>query len=88
MAIDAGYYGLTTVNFAKAGQAPDHFVLLAGVRKWLEEREDGSGTYHPEVLVSCSARSTPALEWVSASEFLKQRGGFNLLLARPANTVY
>jgi hypothetical protein len=36
-----------------------------------------------EVLVSCSSTKTPAEEWVEADVFLKERGGFNVLLARP-----
>lgn len=82
MAMDAGYYGLAMVNFAKQGpwQSPDHWVLLCGTREIWPEDE---GAINSEVLVSCSAKSTPAEEWVRVEDFLKERGGFNCFFARP-----
>ena len=83
MALDAGYYGLAQVNHAKKGpwEPTDHWVMLCGVREiWPET----SGAIHQEVLVSCSSKSTPDEEWVRVGDFLKERGGFNCLFARPA----
>ncbi len=76
VAIDAGYYGLAPVSFAAGGARShiDHIVLICGAR----EAERGRG----EIAVSCSARGG-AVEWVGAHEFLRDRGGFNVLLARP-----
>lgn len=89
MAFDAGHYALTGVNLEKGGPFSniDHFVMLVGVRE--TEREKAYGGEQPvrwlerEVLVSCSSTRTPAEEWVTVGDFLKERGGFNVLLARP-----
>lgn len=83
MAFDAGYYALANVQHAKQGGAPDHWVLLAGAREVYPDGDKG-GVIHQQVLVSCSARSTPDEEWVEVREFLEKRGGFNVYLARPA----
>ena len=81
LAFDAGYYALANVHHAKTGGAPDHWVLLAGAREVYPEE---SGVIHQQVLVSCSARSTPDEEWVEVRDFLQKRGGFNVYLVRPA----
>lgn len=95
--VDAGYYGLAQVDFQRKGldgHGSDHWVLICGARsgvKWTYEDRGGTlgvvGCGHPirDVLVSCSARSTGGKdEWVDATDFLKYRGGYNLLFARPA----
>jgi hypothetical protein len=93
MAMEAGYYALALVSHEKqAGirAGPDHWVLLAGCREFPEEYDDGTGPYviqRPQVLVSCSSRSTPAEEWVSHYDFLRERGGFNVILARPSARI-
>ncbi len=82
MAIDAGYYGLAEVNLSySVPHETDHWVLICGART-----EGGvvGKKLTGEVLVSCSARN-PSGEWVEAREFLKERGGFNLLFVRPAD---
>lgn len=84
LAVDAGYYALAPVSFRKlgpTGPGSDHWVLLCGVREI--DPPPGGGLVHQQVLVSCSAKSTPAEEWVEAGDFLRERGGGNLLLARP-----
>ena len=61
-------------------------MLLCGARSWVEwtDFEGGSrGKPVQQVLVSCSARSTPDEEWVDAREFLRERGGFSTIYARP-----
>lgn len=83
MAIDAGYYGLAEVDYAKTGRAPDHWVLLCGHREVWPARNEG-GPIHPQLLVSCSARSSPDEEWVNVHDFLEKRGGFHAFWARPA----
>lgn len=84
MAFDAGYYGIACVNHAKAGpfRGPDHFVLLAGAREMRPPPGEGGGI-DQDILVSCSSRATPDEEWVEVRDFLKERGGYNLFLARP-----
>ncbi|HEX7095167.1 MAG TPA: hypothetical protein VF183_04755 [Acidimicrobiales bacterium] len=87
MAIDAGYYGIALVDADRrglAGNGPNHWVLICGART--DGAWPGNGqTVTGEVLVSCSMRSTGGLdEWVNAREFLRDRGGYNLFLARPA----
>lgn len=88
MAIDAGYYGIASVQFEKTGASfnvppeTNHAVLLCGVR----ERAVPVALGHridSEVLVSCSSKSSPDLEWVEVQEFLAQRGGYNIQLVRP-----
>lgn len=83
MAIDAGYYGLCTVDFKKqGGPDTDHWVLICGARtKGCVTGELITG----EVLVSCSARSSGMKdEWVDVRDFLRDRGGFDVLFVRPA----
>jgi len=85
MAVDAGYYGIANVDHARGGplgRGPDHWVLVCGAR--LRGPGEGkSGRVYQEVLVSDSARSTAGESWVDADDFLRERGGFNLLLCRP-----
>jgi hypothetical protein len=83
LGIDGGYYGVATVNYAKQGpfQGADHWVLLCGVQ-YIEV----GNARRCNVLVSCSAKSSPDEEWVESHEFLRYRGGFNMMLARPSKT--
>lgn len=96
MAVDAGYYGLCQVDYDRKGldgNGSNHWVLICGARigvKWTYEDRGGtlgvvgSGKYIMDVLVSCSARATGGRdEWVDAADFLKYRGGYNILFARP-----
>lgn len=85
LGVDAGCYALCTVAFDGQGPlGPDggggcnHWVLVRG---WRVADE------HPrnQILVSCSA-TDPEGSWVGAHAFLKDRGGFNAILARPAPT--
>ncbi len=92
MAFEAGYYGLAQVDSTKTGGdangGTDHWILLCGARSWVEwtDHPEGHSSGKPvaQVLVSCSARSTPDEEWVDARAFLRERGGFSTLFARPA----
>jgi len=89
MALQAGYYALANVVHGKTAPKtqPDHVVMLVGARcRWEEGPIPGSRSGSFEILVSCSSTSTPAEEWVEASEFLRDRGGFNLYLAKPSET--
>lgn len=67
MAVDAGYYGVASVQFEKTGAgfvAPpetNHAVLLCGVRERVVPTEYGHRV-DSEVLVSCSSKSSPDLE--------------------------
>lgn len=84
MALDAGYYGLAEVDHRRGGplgQGKDHWVLICGARE--VPPPPPGGAVAQDVLVSCSSKSTPDEEWVDARAFLRDRGGFNLLLARP-----
>lgn len=83
MGMEAGYYGLAVVNLEKLGPILDidHYVLLCGARTVYE-----AGCFSNEVLVSCSATNTPDEEWVDVKEFLRYRGGFNTLLAKPVES--
>lgn len=90
MALRAGFYGLALVDMKKAGpigHGPDHWVMVCGYRERTEEKTGTDGkpwtSWHEEILVSNSARSQPAEEWVDVHDFLRSWGGFNLFLVRP-----
>lgn len=87
MAFDAGYYAIACVDIDKKGPrggGTNHWCMLVGTRMRWEPFQDGKGSVgHREVLVSCSSRRTPAEEWVQDTDFLYERGGFNVMLARP-----
>jgi hypothetical protein len=81
MGFRAGFYGLALVDQKKAGPTgagPNHWVMVCGYRQRLE-----GNTFHQELLISNSARSQPAEEWVGVIDFLRSWGGFNLFLVRP-----
>jgi hypothetical protein len=81
MALEAGYYAITQVDAEKKGPlggGTNHWVMLCGTRVFWK---DDCGEY--QVLVSCSSRSTPDEEWVECGPFLQERGGFDVILARP-----
>lgn len=88
MAIDAGYYGVASVNFHAHGYPAhmDHFVLLCGVREVSKPHATipGAARIDQEVLVSCSSTRSPDEEWVEVDLLLRTRGGYNALLARPS----
>lgn len=86
MGMEAGYYGIANVAFRKDGPngpGADHWVLLCGTRERRPAAGE-SGRIWQEVLVSCSAKSSPDEEWVDAHDFLRERGGFNLFLVHLA----
>lgn len=82
MALEAGFYAVTLVNFdhAGAGSHVNHWVMLCGARY---KTPVHTGAHKQEVLVSCSSSKTPEEQWVDATEFLSKWGGFKLLLLRP-----
>jgi len=95
MAMEAGHYGIASVVYDKTGAAgkippeTDHVVLLCGIRERLEPHPtvEGAGVYVREILVSCSAKSSPDEEWVEVREFLTERGGYNVILVKPNETT-
>lgn len=88
MAFEAGYYGLTSIDYN--GQGPgsetDHAVLLCGIQEVRTSRTLSSGksaeSISRQLLVSCSSKGD---YWIEARKFLKEYGGFNVLLARPVS---
>lgn len=91
MALDGGYYGIAHVDHgrdvaSKRGRETNHWVAIVGARERFVPHPTmaGCGSYEQEVLVSCSARSTPAEEWVDRNDFIRERGGLDVLFARPA----
>ncbi len=87
MALDAGYYALTHVDHARRGPhggGPNHWVMIVGHRRVEPEIPPGEigVRIRQEVLVSCSA-SCPEGEWVDLHELLRDRGAFEVMLARP-----
>lgn len=90
MAFEAGYYGLASVVFDKTGSEgkippeTDHVVLLCGTRiHAIPHPTLPSSHLKEEILVSCSAKSSPNEEWVGVKEFLAERGGYNVILVKP-----
>lgn len=82
MAIDAGYYGVTIINTDGDKTMGNHWVLICGARNRGPAAYDNTLT--GEVLVSDSRRSVGGVdEWIEAGEFLKNRGGYEVMLARP-----
>ncbi len=84
MAIDAGYYGVTIIDTdGKRGGMGNHWILICGARNRGLAAYDNTLT--GEVLVSDSRRSVGGVdEWVEAGELLKNRGGYEIMFARPA----
>lgn len=78
LAIDAGYYGVTMVDYdAKGGPDTNHWVLIAGARtKGAVTNEVLTG----EVFISCSVSGE---RWIEAREFLRTMGGYDALFVRP-----
>ena len=86
MAIDAGYYGIASISYAKQGPPAesDHVVLICGVRVREEPTRIAKAfKLTHEILVSCSA-AHPEGRWVDHNEFLEAWGGYNVILVRPA----
>jgi hypothetical protein len=93
MALEAGYYGL--MHYRMDGdptQLPDHFVMVVGVRVWHDPipgkvndaGEPNAWTLRHELLISCSSTRTQAEFWLGLNELFEKKGGFNVMLARPA----
>lgn len=89
MAIDGGYYGFCSIDYAAKGPFVDgdHWVLVCGAREVPRPHPTVAKSHviHQEILVSCSASGISGT-WHDARTFLKHRGGFNVLLARPCSS--
>lgn len=85
MAIDAGYYGIATVDTSGARGTQggtNHWVMICGARNRGHKEYDGTLT--GEVLISDSRRAVNMVErWIEAREFLEQHGGFDVKFVRP-----
>lgn len=82
MAIDAGYYGIATVDINKSGGFDtNHWISICGART---HGAISGQAITGEILINCSARTTPDLEWAEVREFLRLRGGYDLLFVRPS----
>lgn len=78
MAVDAGYYGVTEVDYdAHGGPETNHWVLICGART--NGAENGKALTG-EVLISCSVKGE---RWIEAREFLRTMGGYAALFVRP-----
>lgn len=78
MAVDAGYYGIATIDMHGQHQPDtDHWVLLCGARS---EGSPVGKVVTGEILVSCSVNGE---SWYEARDFLKRMGGYNVLFVRP-----
>lgn len=91
MAFEAGYYALAQVAHTPSTGPEqfmtDHWVMYCGTRtKWDGPTGARNCGVH-ELLVSDSARSKSLEAWVDLHEHLKQRGGFEVFLAKPSETM-
>lgn len=91
MALEAGYYGIAKVDFNRdltspRGRETNHWVGIVGARSFWKDHPTvpGAKTGVEEVLVSCSARSSADEEWVDRNDFLRERGGLDVLFVKPA----
>lgn len=97
MAIEAGYYGIAMVQMFGGSyytdngryRVGDHWIAIVGTRKREEELLDDDGNrrgakIHSEILISCSSTRTDDEEWIEVQEFLRERGGYNIMLTKPA----
>jgi len=90
--LDDGYIGICSVNFKLNGHIEgmtDHWVLIVGyevLKKFRTMKVDGEDYPYDyaqdNVIVSCSAHSTPELQFVNKFDFLKYRGGWNAMFVR------
>lgn len=91
MALEAGYYGIAKVDYdrnvaSQRGRETNHWVAIVGARAAWKDHPTVAGARVGvgEVLVSCSARSSADEEWVDRNDFLRERGGLDLLFVKPA----
>jgi hypothetical protein len=86
MAMHGGYYAICSISHAGTGPLKDHdhWVMLCGQRSVrVPLDEEGSARIDEQVLVSCSAKS-PEGFWINHLNFLKNHGGYNAILVKPA----
>ncbi len=89
MGLDAGYYAVGQIDMDGRGPVVgqlNHWVLICGARSYWIEVGGGCKRGEREVLVSCSARA-PGGKWHNVDAFLRDCGGYNVLLARPATAT-
>jgi hypothetical protein len=78
MAIDAGYYGLATVDYSgNGGPDTNHWVLICGAKT---EGSPVGKLITGDILASCSVNGD---KWYESRDFLSRMGGFNTLFVRP-----
>lgn len=82
MAIDAGYYGLLSVNCYGTGGVNDHTVLLKGYRtRWVDNPNfKGSLVLHSELCISDPNKEEDG--WFLCETYLKNYGGYDVILVR------
>jgi len=87
MALRAGFYGVCSVSHDGAGPLNDHdhWVMVCGARESVHPIESmpGASRVDQELLISCSA-SAPDGKWIDHLVFLKEHGGYNIILVRPS----
>jgi hypothetical protein len=88
MGLDAGYYGLMNYSMDGGGSAsmPDHYVMVCGARRRSvpHKKVEGASKILAELFISCSSTKTEPEFWIESLELLSERGGFNIMMARPA----
>ena len=89
MALDAGYVAVARMDTEARGSGPaetDHWVLINGIRTRWEDHPTVAGARCgiEEIHVLNSSAKLPLESWMDVHDFLRDRGGFDLLLARKA----
>lgn len=86
MGLLGGFYGIIQMDIDGRGPMFDHnhWQLICGARLNFVPHPtmDGCGRYDQDILVSCSARH-PEGKWYDSRTFLRERGGFNVIMVRP-----
>jgi hypothetical protein len=86
MGLLGGFCGIVQMDIDGRGPGSDHnhWQMICGARINFvpNPNMEGSGSYDQDILVSCSARH-PEGKWYDSSKFLRERGGFNVIMVRP-----
>lgn len=86
MGLLGGFYGVVQMDLDGRGPGSDHnhWQLICGARLNFvpDPKKDGTGRYDQDILISCSARH-PEGKWYDSRLFLRERGGFNVIMVRP-----
>lgn len=86
MGLLGGFYGVAQVDYNSRGPlfSHDHWVLICGARERESPHETVKGAHklNQEILISCSSKN-PQGYWKDTRDFLRDDGGYNVIMVRP-----